>query len=480
MRRAATWAIVAWAVPDLGTSWLVVNSTPGAEAAGGCRRQRLQYQLRHQAAAAPTQRRRTRRRLPHAPWAASAFTPLTACSSHSGNGKRTPSSYSPMYATASPLPSPSAAAGPDKVNVEVAAAALLNSSSRRKRNGTTRTTLKRVEEMKGVAKGSSSASSIIAPSASSTDSANGAKPSEPWRARLTLALVACLYGTNYTAIKFMGDFMDTSSLLTLRFGLASLALLPALKGVGMDVLLAGAEVGIYATLGYMAQAYAMRSLPASQLALVGCLAVLVVPFLDQISGKRKVGVTTISAAVLACGGAALLQSGGAQPDSVDGAADLLPRVLALLQPFFFGFSTWRMETVVQRHPGQALPLTASQVAVVAITSALWSIAQGGFPSGLPEALTNPGADPWALAVLLWLGLVNTALVLFLETDALESVSASEATVIYSLEPLVGAGLASCALGEPFPSPLGASFVLGGCLCSSLPDSSGSEDNDESL
>lgn len=68
---------------------------------------------------------------------------------------------------------------------------------------------------------------------------------------------------------------------------------------------------------------------------------------------------------------------GAQPDSVDGAADLLPRVLALLQPFFFGFSTWRMETVVQQHPGQALPLTASQVAVVAITSALWSIAQGG-------------------------------------------------------------------------------------------------------
>ncbi|CAB1120230.1 unnamed protein product [Ectocarpus sp. CCAP 1310/34] len=480
MRRAATWAIVAWVVPDLGTSWLVVNSTPGTEAAIGCRRQRLQHQLRHRAAAAPTQRRRTRRRLPHAPWAASAFTPFTACSSHSGNSKRTPSSYSPMHATASPLPSPSAAAGPDKVNVEVAAATLLNSSSRRKRNGTARTTLKRVEEMKGVAKGSCSAASIIAPSASSTDSVNGAKPSEPWRARLTLALVACLYGTNYTAIKFMGDFMDTSSLLTLRFGLASLALLPTLQGVGMDVLLAGAEVGIYATLGYMAQAYAMTSLPASQLALVGCLAVLVVPFLDQISGKRKAGGATVSAAVLACGGAALLQSGGAQPDAVDGAADLLPRVLSLLQPFFFGFSTWRMEAVVQRHPGQALPLTASQVAVVAITSALWSIGQGGFPAGLLEALMNPGTDPWALAVMLWLGLVNTALVLFLETDALESVSASEATVIYSLEPLVGAGLASSALGEPFPSPLGASFVLGGCLCSSLPDSSGGEDNDESL
>jgi len=48
----------------------------------------------------------------------------------------------------------------------------------------------------------------------------------------------------------------------------------------------------------------------------------------------------------------------------------------------------------------------------------------GFPSDVPEALANSGVDPWALAVLLWLGLVNTALVLFLETDALESVSAA--------------------------------------------------------
>ena len=43
---------------------------------------------------------------------------------------------------------------------------------------------------------------------------------------------------------------------------------------------------------------------------------------------------------------------------------------------------------------------------------------------MPEALAHPGTDPWALVVLVWLGLVNTAVVLSLETDALESVSAS--------------------------------------------------------
>lgn len=55
-------------------------------------------------------------------------------------------------------------------------------------------------------------------------------------------------------------------------------------------------------------------------------------------------------------------------------------------------------------------------------------------------------------------------------------NSSEATVIQSLEPLVGAGLASSTLGEPFPSPLGASLVIGGCLCSSLADSSTLGDN----
>ena len=48
-----------------------------------------------------------------------------------------------------------------------------------------------------------------------------------------------------------------------------------------------------------------------------------------------------------------------------------------MQPLFFGMSTWRMEAHVARHPGQALPLTAAQVAVVAATSALWSIVSGG-------------------------------------------------------------------------------------------------------
>lgn len=72
---------------------------------------------------------------------------------------------------------------------------------------------------------------------------------------------------------------------------------------------------------------------------------------------------------------------GCCPAGVDAGigddAGILPHVLALLQPLFFGMSTWRMEAHVARHPGQALPLTASQVLVVALSSSLWGMVGGG-------------------------------------------------------------------------------------------------------
>lgn len=62
---------------------------------------------------------------------------------------------------------------------------------------------------------------------------------------------------------------------------------------------------------------------------------------------------------------------------VDQAMGLLPHALAFMPPFFFGLCTWRLEAHVQSHPGKALPLTASQMVVIAIASSLLSIISGG-------------------------------------------------------------------------------------------------------
>lgn len=52
------------------------------------------------------------------------------------------------------------------------------------------------------------------------------------------------------------------------------------------------------------------------------------------------------------------------------------------------------------------------------------LVMAAFPTGIPEVLMHPFADPWPLAVILWLGLVTTAFVRILETNALQEVSAT--------------------------------------------------------
>lgn len=89
---------------------------------------------------------------------------------------------------------------------------------------------------------------------------NRVSSKKAWLARFSLATVACLYGTEYAAIKVMGGLLGTSTLLALRFTLASVTLLPALSNIKAKVLMDGAEVGMYATLGYWAQAGALQVL----------------------------------------------------------------------------------------------------------------------------------------------------------------------------------------------------------------------------
>ena len=65
--------------------------------------------------------------------------------------------------------------------------------------------------------------------------------------------------------------------------------------------------------------------------------------------------------------------------------------------------------------------------------------------------------------------MTTALTVLLETLALSRISAAEATVLFTAEPLFGAWCASALLGETL-GPLGAvgaSFIIAGCVYSSV-------------
>lgn len=75
-----------------------------------------------------------------------------------------------------------------------------------------------------------------------------------------LLVVAILWGSNFGALKYLDTCgVDVSLLTSMRFLLASVALLPSLWGKGFGVLKAGLEVGLWVTLGYITQAIGLET-----------------------------------------------------------------------------------------------------------------------------------------------------------------------------------------------------------------------------
>jgi drug/metabolite transporter (DMT)-like permease len=316
--------------------------------------------------------------------------------------------------------------------------------------------------------------------------------SKLWQSRLMVLFAAALYGTNFTAVKVLDENIPTSIGPVFRFTLAALVTFPFLfigKGVSDEdfemtsssadlsafdqsygAIIGGAEIGLWNTIGYLSQAKALETIPASVCAFICSLAVVTVPFLDFLSGKSLSSRKMIGAA-MAVLGVAFLELDGLSDGIVANNSLLSTGTLfSLVQPVAFGIGFWRMEHYARRHPSEGMKVTVSQVTSIAILSVCTLLATSGM-EGIPDIsqvlswLTNPTI----LLAIVWTGCVTTALTIFIETQALKVLSAAETTMLYSFEPLFGAAFASFILGETFGvgGYTGAALVLAGCLFSNM-------------
>lgn len=305
-----------------------------------------------------------------------------------------------------------------------------------------------------------------------------------WKARALLIGAAALYGTNFSLVKLLGDTMPEGVSLTLRFALAAAVTLPWLfeEGASMpdgDVLTAtwlGFEVGLWNSIGYVAQAVGLETTPASTSAFICSLAVVVVPLLDFLTGKR-IETRQWVGAVLAVAGVAFLELGGvgggdaattvAQSSST--ALVSTGDLLSLVQPFAFGIGFWRIEKALNQYPSEARRLTAAQLLAVFCASACygWSTLDPSALHSYPwaEWLTSPSL----LFSLFWTGCITTALTIYMENKAMETLSAAEATVIFATEPLWGTAFATVVMSEQLGvnSAMGAVLIMSACFYSNL-------------
>jgi len=347
------------------------------------------------------------------------------------------------------------------------------------------------------------------------------------RARWLLVVAAALYGTNFSVVKLLGDdmHMPVGISTSLRFGLAAFATLPwlldgvipaikkkinsisnsinnseeqlqkeSINNIDPRVMatLWGLEVGMWNSIGYIAQAVGLETTLASKSAFLCSMAVVVVPLLDWISGKKMLSRQWVGA-MMALVGVAFLELGGSGGTGDAGVAvtngfssltsDITTGdVLSMIQPFTFGLGFWRMEKAMNQYPEEAPRMTAAQLMAVFISSVLYGlwtldVFDGGL-AGLQSSLSAIGTsfpwhqwftDPSILFALFWTGCITTALTIYMETLALESLSAAETTLIFSTEPLWGSAVAVALMGEQMGinAAVGGGLILTACIYSNL-------------
>jgi drug/metabolite transporter (DMT)-like permease len=312
-----------------------------------------------------------------------------------------------------------------------------------------------------------------------------------WKSRCLVIIAAMLYGTNHSAVKILEDSIPLEVGTALRFSLAAIITLPLLFQRSDDnpvkfedteesvspslmdsygAIIGGAEVGFWNFLGYMSQAIALQTIPASTNAFVCSLAVVIVPILDFLAGK-KIMPREIVGAMIAVGGVGLLQMDGLQEISSGEPIFSSGTLYSLVQPLAFGVAYWRMEFYTRRFGGNGMQLTSSQlisIAALMIGTLLWTC--GGI-DGIPDwsQFVTWFSNPIILQAVLWTGIVTTALTIFIETQALKTLSAAETTMLYSTEPIFGSIVAAIFLGESLGmnGVVGGAMILSGCLYSSI-------------
>eukprot|EP00978_Attheya_sp_CCMP212_P047160 scaffold421244_cov58-Attheya_sp.AAC.5 len=285
--------------------------------------------------------------------------------------------------------------------------------------------------------------------------------------RLLVLAAAALYGTNFATVKVLDEHMPVQWSAAYRFSIAAaacLALTPSevwQKKDSLNALLGGAQVGFWYALGYLCQSYGLQTVDADTSAFFNAASVLVVPALDVAIKGSKFTWNQAASLLFAVGGVGLLELGPSASFNF-GIGDYL----CLGQAFLFGVGYWVLGSVSVKHRDAAEVVTVGQLLSIAFGFLLFA-GVGDWPTAT-EAISW-ATDPLIVGGILWTGLVSTAMALYLETIALQAVSAAELTIIMASTSIWGSAFAFLTMGElPPPAGIGGGIlILIGCLLSAF-------------
>ena len=300
------------------------------------------------------------------------------------------------------------------------------------------------------------------------------------KAHILLVLVTFAWGATFVSVKDALGNVSPLVFNALRMGIASAALVVIffgqLKHLNKGVALGGALLGVWLWLGYSFQTVGLGMTTPSKSAFITGLAVVLVPLIVAVSGRRVPNRWTMVGVLCAFVGLYLMT---------------IPSSLALLHPTLAtGWRTWgtigslvrginlgdvitlgcavafaahiyTMGRLMQRYPFK--PIAVMQIVTATVLMGMT------VPVG-PVRMVLTGE---AVFAILFTGLVCTAAAFSIQAWAQQFTPPTHTALIFALEPVFAALASRVLLGEHLGArgTVGALLILSGILLSELKGSS---------
>lgn len=273
---------------------------------------------------------------------------------------------------------------------------------------------------------------------------------------LALLLVTLVWGLTFPILKVATAELSGVEISALRFVIAALCLAPFARRVPLQTWRDGLVLGALALLSYVAQAYGLQFISSNRSAFITSLNVIMVPLLAWGVGARP-PQRVFLAAILACFGMGMM--------SFDGGAHLVADTSTVLGALAYAAYVLFLSRCANAHRPHLL--ATSQMCWMAFLGCLWMACDGGVQGlqTLPQRISLP-----VLGGLLYLGVVASALISFLQASAQRHVAPTQAALIYALEPVFAAVFGWLWLMEllTLRAALGALIVVFAVLLSEVP------------
>ena len=263
-----------------------------------------------------------------------------------------------------------------------------------------------------------------------------------WLAAASIFVVACAWGATFSLIKDVLRHIAPEPFIAYRFTLAGVALIAIAlfrRQLTRALIPPALLLGTLVFTGDWMQTRGMIFISPSRSALLTGLYVVMVPFADRVLRKTRVSAQAWIASLLALAGTTMLIGGfDARPSIGDVLTIGCAICFALHVVFTADFTT--------RH--SALGLAAVQVLAVGLFA-------------VPPSLfaPRPSMNREVVAVIVTTAIVTTAIAFVALMWGQARVSATEAAVILSFEPVAASVTSILWYGEPFTR----SFAIGGAL-----------------